>query len=92
LRVDTHMLPGAMIPPHYDSMVAKLIAHGDPRAEAIALMARALRVMVQEGVATDAPLHCAIMADPAFATGGVDTDYLGGLLPQLAGGVPWVSR
>ena len=43
------MLPGAMMPPHDDSMVAKLIAHGDTRAEAIALMARALRVMVQEG-------------------------------------------
>ena len=83
------MLPGAMMPPHDDSMVAKLIAHGDTRAAAaIAFMARALRVMVLEGVATDAPLHCAIMADPAFATGGVDTDYLGGLLPQLAGGVP----
>jgi acetyl-CoA carboxylase, biotin carboxylase subunit len=88
LRVDTHMQPGAMIPPHYDSMVAKLIAHADTREGAIALMARALRVMVLEGVATNAPLHRAIMADPAFAAGGVDTNYLGGLLPQLAGGMP----
>lgn len=88
LRVDTHMQPGAMIPPHYDSMVAKLIAHADTRAEAIALMARTLRVMVLEGVATNAPLHRAIMADPGFAAGGVDTNYLGGLLPQLAGGMP----
>ena len=88
LRVDTHIQPGAMIPPHYDSMVAKLIAHADTRDGAIALMARALRVMVLEGVATNAPLHCAIMADPAFAAGGVDTNYLGGLLPQLAGGMP----
>jgi acetyl-CoA carboxylase, biotin carboxylase subunit len=88
LRVDTHMQPGAMIPPHYDSMVAKLIAHADTREAAIALMARALRVMVLEGVATNAPLHRAIMADPGFAAGGVDTNYLGGLLPALAGGMP----
>jgi acetyl-CoA carboxylase, biotin carboxylase subunit len=88
LRVDTHMQPGAMIPPHYDSMVAKLIAHAGTREGAIALMARALRVMELEGVATNAPLHRAIMADPAFAAGGVDTNYLGGLLPQLAGGMP----
>jgi acetyl-CoA carboxylase, biotin carboxylase subunit len=88
LRVDTHMQPGAMIPPHYDSMVAKLIAHADTREGAIALMARALRVMVLEGVATNAPLHRAIMADHVFAAGGVDTNYLGGLLPQLAGGMP----
>ncbi len=88
LRVDTHMQPGAMIPPHYDSMVAKLIAHADTRDQAIALMARALRVMALEGVATNAPLHRAIMADAGFAAGGVDTNYLGGLLPQLAGGMP----
>lgn len=88
LRVDTHMQPGAMIPPHYDSMVAKLIAHADTREAAIALMARALRVMVLEGVPTNAPLHRAIMADPGFAAGGVDTNYLGGLLPALAGGMP----
>ncbi|MCA3443973.1 MAG: acetyl-CoA carboxylase biotin carboxylase subunit [Rhodobacter sp.] len=88
LRVDTHMQPGAMIPPQYDSMVAKLIAHADTREGAIALMARALRVMVLEGVATNAPLHRAIMADPVFAAGGVDTNYLGRLLPRLAGGMP----
>lgn len=88
LRVDTHMQPGAMIPPHYDSMVAKLIAHGETREEAIALMARALRVMALDGVATNAPLHRAIMADPAFLAGGVDTTYLDGLLPRLAGGFP----
>ncbi|MFM7653953.1 MAG: acetyl/propionyl/methylcrotonyl-CoA carboxylase subunit alpha [Paracoccaceae bacterium] len=86
LRVDTHMESGAMIPPHYDSMVAKLIAHGPTRADAIATMAQALRVLRLEGVATNAPLHAAIMADPAFQAGGVDTNYLAGLLPRLAGG------
>ena len=77
-----------MVPPHYDSMVAKLIAHGPTREAAIATMRQALTVMRLEGVATNAPLHAAIMADPEFIAGGVDTSYLGGLLPRLAGGCP----
>ena len=88
LRVDTHMESGAMIPPHYDSMVAKLIAHGPTREAAIATMTQALRVLRLDGISTNAPLHAAIMADPEFATGGVDTNYLAGLLPRLAGGCP----
>lgn len=88
LRVDTHMESGAMIPPHYDSMVAKLIAHGPTRAAAIATMSQALRVLRLDGIATNAPLHAAIMADPEFQQGGVDTNYLGGFLPRLAGGCP----
>ena len=88
LRVDTHMIPGAMIPPHYDSMVAKLIAHGPTREAAIATMQKALAVMTLDGIATNAPLHRAIMADPEFAAGGVDTTYLAGLLPRLAGAFP----
>jgi len=83
LRVDTHMQPGAMIPPYYDSMVAKLITHGGTRAEAIANMARALEVCALDGVTTNASLHRAIMADAEFAAGGVDTNYLAGLLPRL---------
>ena len=82
------MESGAMIPPHYDSMVAKLIAHGPTRDAAIATMAEALRVLRLEGIATNAPLHAAIMADPEFQAGGVDTHYLAGLLPRLAGGCP----
>lgn len=85
LRVDTHMESGAMIPPHYDSMVAKLIAHGPTRAAAIATMAEALRLVRLEGIATNAALHAAIMADPEFQAGGVDTNYLAGVLPRLAG-------
>ena len=83
LRVDTHMQPGAMIPPYYDSMVAKLIAWGPSRDEAIARMLTALDVCVLEGITTNAPLHRAILSDPAFCKGGVDTTYLGGLLPKL---------
>ena len=88
LRVDTHMTTGAMIPPHYDSLVAKLIAHGPSREAAMNTMAKALSILRLEGIATNAPLHAAIMADPEFQRGGVDTNYLGGLLPRLAGGCP----
>jgi acetyl-CoA carboxylase, biotin carboxylase subunit len=83
LRVDTHMTTGAMIPPYYDSMVAKLIAHGPTRADAIATMQKALAVCALQGITTNAPLHRAIMADPVFQTGGVDTSYLAGVLPAL---------
>lgn len=83
LRVDTHMVTGAMIPPYYDSMVAKLIAHGPTRAAAIAVMQQALEVCLLQGITTNAPLHCAIMADPLFQAGGVDTNYLAGVLPAL---------
>jgi acetyl-CoA carboxylase, biotin carboxylase subunit len=88
LRVDTHMESGAMVPPHYDSLVAKLITHADTRAGAIALMIEALDTMKLDGIITNAPLHRAIMADPEFITGGVDTNYLAGLLPRLAGVTP----
>ena len=88
LRVDTHITTGALIPPHYDSMVAKLVAHGPSRADAIALLQQALAILRLDGIATNAPLHAAIMADPEFQRGGVDTNYLGGLLPRLAGGCP----
>jgi acetyl-CoA carboxylase biotin carboxylase subunit len=83
LRVDTHMQPGAMIPPHYDSMVAKLITHGATRAEAIARMQAALRVIRLDGVKTNAALHARIMADPGFGAGGVDTTYLPDLLSRM---------
>ncbi len=84
LRVDTHMTNGALIPPHYDSMVAKLIAHAPTRAQAIAVMQQALAVCTLQGITTNAALHSAIMADPIFQAGGVDTSYLTGLLPQIS--------
>ena len=85
LRVDTYLQPGAMIPPYYDSMVAKLITWGDTREAAIAVMQDALKVCVLDGVKTNIPLHAAIMDDPIFRAGGVDTTYLAGLLPTLTG-------
>jgi len=80
LRVDTHLQPGAMIPPHYDSMIAKLIAWGENRDAAIETMATALRVCAIEGVKTNEALHRTIMADLRFRKGGVDTNYLAGIL------------
>jgi acetyl-CoA carboxylase biotin carboxylase subunit len=85
LRVDTYVETGAMVPPQYDSLVAKLIAHGPTRAAAIATLQQALRLIRLDGITTNAPLHRAILADAGFVAGGVDTNYLGQLLPTLGG-------
>jgi acetyl-CoA carboxylase biotin carboxylase subunit len=84
LRVDTHMQAGAMVPPFYDSMIAKLITHGKDRDQAIARMRIALSAFVLDGVHTNAKLHASIMTDPVFIKGGVDTGYLPDLLNRLA--------
>jgi acetyl-CoA carboxylase biotin carboxylase subunit len=69
VRVDSHLAAGYVIPPHYDSLVAKIIVHGRDRAEAIARMHRALSETVIEGVRTTVPFHLKLLADPAFLTG-----------------------
>jgi acetyl-CoA carboxylase biotin carboxylase subunit len=84
VRVDTGVETGSMIPPHYDSMVAKVIAQGATRAEAVTRMAAALGIMRLTGITTNAALHRVILADPAFQSGGVDTGYLAGLLARGA--------
>jgi acetyl-CoA carboxylase, biotin carboxylase subunit len=83
LRVDTHLQNGSVISPHYDSMIAKLIVWGETREAAIATMAKSLRVCIIDGVKTNAALHQAIIDDEVFQKGGVDTNYLGTLLPKL---------
>jgi len=65
-----------VIPPYYDSLVAKLIAYGDNRSEAIARMRRALEMFVVEGIYTTIPLHQKILADPDFDAGRTDTTFL----------------
>ena len=83
VRVDTHIYAGYLIPPYYDSMLAKLICHGVDRAEAIARMRRALDEMVIEGVKTTIPLHERIMHDPVFTEGReVNTSYIQRFLSQ----------
>ncbi len=76
VRVDTAAYADAVIPPYYDSLVAKLIAHGQDRTEAIARMLRALDQFVVEGIKTTIPLHHRILADPDFVAGQFDTTFL----------------
>ncbi|MGZ4959722.1 MAG: acetyl-CoA carboxylase biotin carboxylase subunit [Methylomonas sp.] len=76
IRCETHIYNGYKVPPYYDSMIGKLIAHGDDRASAIARMKTALSEMVIDGIKTNIPLQQIIMADSAFAMGGQNIHYL----------------
>jgi acetyl-CoA carboxylase biotin carboxylase subunit len=76
IRIDSAMYQDAVIPPHYDSMVAKLIAYGSDRTEALARMRRALDTMVIEGIKTTAPLHRRIIDHPDFIAGKFSTKWL----------------
>ncbi len=76
IRVDTHVYAGYTIPPFYDSLIAKVIASGANRNEAIARMQRALKETVVDGIKTTAPLHQKIMANDYFHKGDVATDFL----------------
>jgi acetyl-CoA carboxylase biotin carboxylase subunit len=75
IRVDTHVQAGADVPPYYDSLLAKLIVHGEDREEALGRLESALERCALEGVATTTPMHLALVRDAAFARGGVDTAY-----------------
>ena len=76
IRVDTAAYQDGVISPYYDSLVAKLIAYGSDRAEAIARMQRALGMFVIEGIYTSIPLHQRILQDPEFVAGRIDTGFL----------------
>ncbi|MDP8982611.1 MAG: acetyl-CoA carboxylase biotin carboxylase subunit [Acidobacteriota bacterium] len=76
VRVDTAAYTDGVIPPYYDSLVAKLIAHGRDRTEAIARMRRALEMFVIEGIYTSIPVHQKILADPDFVSGNTNTSFL----------------
>ena len=80
VRVDSAAYADAVIPPYYDSMIAKLIVKGRDRAEAIGRMKRALEMFVIEGIKTSIPLHRRILADPDFAAGKFDTHFIERLL------------
>ena len=82
LRIDTHCYGGYTVPPHYDSLLAKLIAHGRDRDHALERLDRGLRHLVVEGVSTTAPLLRDLIRHPAFRAGDhhtrwVETDLLG---------------
>ena len=74
--MDTACYADAVIPPYYDSLIAKMIAHGRDRAEAIARMQGALDGFVVEGIKTTIPLQKRILADPDFMAGKFDTHFL----------------
>jgi acetyl-CoA carboxylase biotin carboxylase subunit len=76
VRVDTAVYPGYVVPPFYDSMIAKLIVHARTRESAIARMRRALEAMVVEGIKTTIPLHLKIMNDEKFQKGDFSTKFM----------------
>jgi len=84
IRVDTHAYAGYIIPPFYDSLIAKLIAHGKSRAEAIERMERALEEFVVEGIATTIPFHQKVMADAVFQSGRLTVKFLENFLGRTA--------
>src|SRR6516164_7828206 len=81
VRVDTAAYADAVIPPYYDSLIAKLVAHGRDRAEAIARMHGALEGFIVEGIRTTIPLHKRILDDADFLAGKFDTHFLERLAP-----------
>ena len=76
IRMETHIYDGYRIPPHYDSMIAKLIAHAETRELALARMSTALSELVIEGIKTNIPVLQRLLDDAAFITGGTDIHYL----------------
>ena len=84
VRVDTWAYADCVIPPYYDSLVAKLVAYGNDRAEAIARMRRALDMFIVEGIHTSIPMHKKILADPDFQAGRFDTNFIKRFMPVKA--------
>jgi acetyl-CoA carboxylase biotin carboxylase subunit len=76
VRIDSHCYPGYSIPPHYDSLLSKLIVWGADRTEAIQRMQRALDEYAITGVRTTIPFHQRVLAHPAFQAGDVHTDFI----------------
>jgi acetyl-CoA carboxylase biotin carboxylase subunit len=83
VRVDTAAYAEGVIPPYYDSLIAKLITFGKDRAEAIMRMQRALEMFIVEGIHTTIPLHRRILADEEFRAGAIDTKYVERLLARI---------
>jgi acetyl-CoA carboxylase, biotin carboxylase subunit len=82
VRVDSHIYTNYCVPPNYDSMVGKIICHGDTREQALARMRTALSETVVEGIQTNVALHRELMADAKFIEGGIDIHYLESWLGQ----------
>ena len=82
VRVDSHAYTNYVVPPNYDSMIGKIIVHGDTRDQALARMRSALSETVIEGILTNVPLHRELMVDAKFIEGGTSIHYLEGWLDQ----------
>ncbi len=82
VRVDSHIYTNYYVPPNYDSMVGKIIVHGDTREQALARMRTALSETVVEGIQTNIPLHRELMVDAKFIEGGTNIHYLEHWLSQ----------
>jgi acetyl-CoA carboxylase biotin carboxylase subunit len=76
VRVDTHVYAGYVVPPHYDSLLAKVITHGTDRDEALARMERTLDELVIEGVKTTTPFHKRVLRHPEFHEGKINTGFI----------------
>src|SRR6185437_2468333 len=76
LRVDTHVASGSRIPPFYDSLMAKIIAHADDRPAALERLRQAIAATRISGVVTNLSFHTRILSEPRFRAGGVDTGFL----------------
>ena len=76
IRLDTHIYQGYKVPPYYDSLIGKLIAHGEDRHAALMRMLNALTEVVIDGIRTNLPLHRDMMHDAGFRAGGMDIHYL----------------
>jgi acetyl-CoA carboxylase biotin carboxylase subunit len=88
VRVDSHIYDGYTIPPNYDSMIGKLICHGETRELAMARMRVALHEVVLTGIKTNIPLHQKLLEDSGFRTGGTNIHYLEKLLNRIQAGGP----
>ena len=82
VRIDTAAYAEGVIPPYYDSLIAKLIVRGKDRDEAVSRMSRALEMFIVEGIYTTIPLHRRILADPDFRAGRIDTTFIPHLLEK----------
>ena len=82
IRVDSHAYTGYVVPPHYDSMIGKVLAYGDTRDQALRRMRIALSEMAVEGILTNLPLHRELLADARFVAGGTSIHYLENKLAQ----------
>jgi acetyl-CoA carboxylase biotin carboxylase subunit len=84
IRVDTHIVSGARVPPFYDSLMAKIIAHAPERSATLERMRAALSSSRVTGVATNLPFHSAVLAHPEFRQGGVDTAFVARFLERAS--------